>query len=163
MATACAADVVASSLGIAGEWTVHNGETQTDVEKIAVKEGDTVDFITDCREHVTSDSFTWRVEVTLTDKDGRRDRHFARTRDFTAPCRSRPLWKSRASSRAWQLAYSRLPTRDELQSACEFLTSQRQYLRVHPQHTSAGRSPETQALANLCHALLSSNEFLYVD
>ena len=43
------------------------------------------------------------------------------------------------------------------------MTNQLTYLRQHPQHTVAGRSPEIQALANLCQALLSSNEFLYVD
>jgi mono/diheme cytochrome c family protein len=65
--------------------------------------------------------------------------------------------------RAWRLAYARFPTRDELQSACAFVTRQRDYLRLHPQHTAAGRSPESQTLVNLCHALVSSNEFLYVD
>jgi hypothetical protein len=66
-------------------------------------------------------------------------------------------------ARAWQLAYSRLPSREELQLACDFLTTQRKHKRVHPLQMAAGRSPETQALTNLCHALLSSNEFLYLD
>ena len=65
--------------------------------------------------------------------------------------------------RAWQLAYLRMPTRDELSAACAFLDGQINYLRMHPGHASTGRSPETQALANLCQALVSSNEFLYVD
>ncbi len=65
--------------------------------------------------------------------------------------------------RAWQLAYLRPPTRDELYMACEFILRQRDYLRAHPEFTAAGRSPEAQSLANLCHALVSSNEFLYVD
>jgi hypothetical protein len=64
---------------------------------------------------------------------------------------------------AWQLAYSRLPTREELQSAANFLTAQRRHLRFHPQNIATSRTPETQSLANLCHALLNSNEFLYVD
>jgi hypothetical protein len=65
--------------------------------------------------------------------------------------------------RAWQLAYLRLPTRNELQAAGEFVSRQRSYLRIHPECIAAGRSPEAQSLTNLCHALLSSNEFLYVD
>ena len=64
------ARIVVSSLGIAGEWSAHNGQAPTDVEKINVTAGDTVDFITDCREHVTSDSFTWRVELSLKQGDG---------------------------------------------------------------------------------------------
>jgi hypothetical protein len=67
------------------------------------------------------------------------------------------------AARAWQLAYCRLPTRDELQLACEFLARQREFLQTHPQHVPENGSPDTQALANLCQALLSSNEFLYVD
>jgi hypothetical protein len=149
-------------LGIGGEWAVHNGETQTAVEKITVKEGDTVDFIVDCREHVTSDSFTWRVEVTLTQAEGVAI-IFRSHEGFHGPMPAPAAVELGSIVRAWQLAYSRLPTRDELQLACDFLTTQRKYLRVNPQHTAAGRSPETQALANLCHALLSSNEFLYLD
>jgi hypothetical protein len=154
--------VVTSSLGIAGAWTVKNGEVRTDVDKIAVKEGDTVDFITDCVEHVTSDSFTWRVEVTLVPTDGMATT-FRSNEGFHGPTPQSAGIEIASVVRAWQLAYSRVPTRDELVSASEFLTNQRQYLRAHPQHCSSGRSPETQALANLCHALLSSNEFLYVD
>jgi hypothetical protein len=154
--------VVASSLGIGGEWLVHNGETQTAVEKITVKEGDTVDFIVDCREHVTSDSFTWRVDVTLTQDEGATIK-FGSHDGFHGPTPPPAGVELESIVRAWQLAYSRLPTREELQLACDFLTTQRQYLRVNPQHTAAGRLPETQALANLCHALLSSNEFLYLD
>jgi hypothetical protein len=154
--------MVVSSLGVAGEWIVHNGETRTDVEKVAVKVGDTVDFIADCREHVTSDSFAWCVELTLTDKDG-----IASTlpshEGFHGPVADIPSVAVESVVRAWQLAYLRLPTREELQAACDFVTGQSKFLRLHPQHTSAGRSPETQALANLCHALLSSNEFLYVE
>ncbi|HEX2475887.1 MAG TPA: DUF1553 domain-containing protein, partial [Lacipirellulaceae bacterium] len=154
--------VVASSLGVAGEWSVHNGATETAVEKITVKEGDTVDFITDCREHVTSDSFTWRVEVTLTPIEG--DAITFRSHEgFHGPVSQAAAVELASIARAWQLAYSRLPTRDEVQLASDFLTTQREYLRVNPQHTSTGRSPETQALANLCQALLSSNEFLYLD
>jgi hypothetical protein len=127
-----------------------------------VKEGDTVDFITDCREHVTSDSFVWRAEVAFTGNDGQLVT-FRSHEGFHGPAGQSIAVEIASVARAWQLAYSRLPTREELESACQFLTSQRLHLRLHPQSVAAGRSPETQALANLCHALLSSNEFLYVD
>lgn len=154
--------VITSSLGIAGAWATRNGEAPTDVEKFVVKEGDTVDFITDCRGHVTSDSFVWRAELSFSDTNGTVVT-FRSNEGFQGP-QSPPAAVEIASvASAWQLAYARLPTREELETAGHFLTTQRRYLRLHPQSVSTGRSPETQALANLCHALLSSNEFLYVD
>lgn len=154
--------VLASSLGVVGEWSVHNDEKLTPLEIVRVRRGETVDFITDCREHVTSDSFTWRVEVSLTQDDGA-VLLYRSHEGFQGPGPTQVALELASVARAWQLAYLRLPTRDELQSACDFLTMQRDYMRQHPQQSAAGRSPESQAFTNLCHALLSSNEFLYVD
>jgi hypothetical protein len=154
--------VVSSAQGIVGQWTARNGETQTAVEQVVVKQGDTIDFITDCVEHVTSDTFNWSVELTLAQKDAG-TATFRSREGFHGPLGDGTAIELASIARAWQLAYARNPTREELQSACEFMTNQLTYLRQHPQHTVAGRSPEIQALANLCQALLSSNEFLYVD
>jgi mono/diheme cytochrome c family protein len=154
--------IVVSSLGIAGEWSAHNGQTPTTIEKINVSAGDTVDFITDCREHVTSDSFTWHVALSLKQGDSVAV-SFRSNEGFHGPSGQQADVKIESILRAWQLAYLRLPTRNELQAACEFISRQRDYLRIHPEYIAAGRSPEAQSLVNLCHALLSSNEFLYVD
>jgi hypothetical protein len=156
------ARVVASSLGIAGEWLVHNGQTPTAVEKINVSVGDTIDFITDCREQVASDSFAWHVALSLKKGDGI-STTFRSNEGFHGPLGQQATLKIENILRAWQLTYLRLPTRDELRAACEFISRQRTYLRNHPEYIATGRSPETQALTNLCHALLSSNEFLYAD
>jgi hypothetical protein len=156
------ARVVASSLGIAGEWLVHNGQTPTAVEKINVSVGDTIDFITDCREHVASDSFAWHVALSLKKGDGV-STTFRSNEGFHGPLGQQATLKIENILRAWQLAYLRLPTRDELRAACEFISRQCSYLRIHPEYNATGRSPEAQALTNLCHALLSSNEFLYAD
>ena len=161
-AMASGAAIVVSSLGLAGEWLAHNGQTPTAVEKINVSAGDTVDFITDCREHVTSDSFTWHVALSLKQGDGVAAT-FRSNEGFHGPSGQQATVDIENILRAWQLAYLRLPTRDELQAACEFVSRQRDYLRIHPECIAAGRSAETQSLTNLCHALLSSNEFLYVD
>jgi Protein of unknown function (DUF1553) len=56
-------------------------------------------------------------------------------------------------TRAWQLAFSRSPTANELAGALEFLSSQ----------ATAKPKDELQPLTNVCQALLSANEFLYVD
>ncbi len=55
--------------------------------------------------------------------------------------------------RAWQLAFSRNPTTGELSDATAFLITQ----------ADAKPKDELQPLTNLCQALLSANEFLYVD
>ena len=76
---------------------------------------------------------------------------------------------TRQLHRAWQLAFNRNPTEEELSGATEFLSRQVDYLKVQPEKKDAkgkpvpGPAPELQALANLCQALLSANEFLYVD
>jgi hypothetical protein len=58
---------------------------------------------------------------------------------------------------AWQLAYLRSPTRDELKLGAAFLKGQMAALRA------SQKDPGLAALTNLCQQLLASNEFLYVD
>jgi hypothetical protein len=76
--------------------------------------------------------------------------------------------------RAWQLAYSRLPSRNESDGALAFLERQKRVMAQAPtasepsaarrgQATAPGPTPEDQAWIGLCQALLSSNEFLYID
>jgi uncharacterized protein DUF1553/uncharacterized protein DUF1549/cytochrome c len=55
--------------------------------------------------------------------------------------------------RAWQLAFSRSPSERELADALEFLSTQ----------ADAKPKDALQPLTNFCQALLSANEFLYVD
>ncbi len=58
----------------------------------------------------------------------------------------------------WQLAYGRAPTAEEVHLAAQFLHQQLAIL------TAQGHeAPAVQALTNYCQALLSSNEFLYVE
>ncbi|GIW80858.1 MAG: hypothetical protein KatS3mg105_2665 [Gemmatales bacterium] len=89
--------------------------------------------------------------------------------------------------RAWELAFSRLPTAEEQTEAIAFLQARTEYFRKHPPVKpkklevpgSRGRvmapqsfdlllesviemEPRTLALALLCQMLLSSNEFLYI-
>ena len=82
---------------------------------------------------------------------------------------------SRQVARAWQLALNRSPTEVELADAVSFLGSQTDYLKnlkesqdQKPKKDEKAKSPtkpapELQALTDLCQALLSANEFLYVD
>jgi hypothetical protein len=72
--------------------------------------------------------------------------------------------------RAWQLAFSRTPTERELADALDFLSRQVEYLQTTAEKKEEDKSkpsakpiPELQALTDVCQALLSANEFLYVD
>ncbi|MCC7375493.1 MAG: PSD1 domain-containing protein [Verrucomicrobiales bacterium] len=82
--------------------------------------------------------------------------------------------------RAWHLAYGRFPSRAESDAALSFLARQTRVTAETPTgpETSEGRrggrnssasntaaklAPEDQALVGLCQALMSSNEFLYID
>jgi len=81
----------------------------------------------------------------------------------------------RQLTRAWHLAFSRNPTASELSDASNFLSRQVDHLRSIPEKKdekpkkdektkpAPKPTPELQALTNLCQALLSANEFLYVD
>jgi hypothetical protein len=153
--------IVSSRVGSAGHWTAHHGPARTTVARLQVRAGDTVDFITDCRSNQTSDSFSWPVTITL-QVSGQADRAIASVDQFRGPAESVDDIPGQIV-RAWQLAYCREPTSDELVLAAEFVARQIDTLPTLPQAIPQGRSAIRQAMTNLCQALLSSNEFLYVE
>ena len=74
--------------------------------------------------------------------------------------------------RAWLLAYGAEPSAQDSKDAVDFLGKQTAYFQAHPvallpppggQPPQPPMAPALQALATLCHALLTSNEFLYAD
>ncbi len=73
--------------------------------------------------------------------------------------------------RAWELALSRRPSMADEQEALEFVKAQTAHYKAVPAKLEkvsgppekANAAPDLLGLAALCHALLSSNEFLYVD
>ncbi len=73
--------------------------------------------------------------------------------------------------RAWELTFGVPPTATELKDATTFLTKQAETLKAHPVALPKPRpgqepppaDPTSQALATFCQALLTSNQFLYVD
>jgi len=81
-----------------------------------------------------------------------------------------PDIESRATA-AWRLAYGREPGEGDLAAAAEFVKAQTEYYKANPAKLDkvAGPAekenadPEFLGLTALCHALLSANEFLYVD
>ena len=78
----------------------------------------------------------------------------ARVRESAGPSSEQQI------SLAFQLAYARPPTSDEFAKSVAFLTEQQQgWLSAETNEEIAAQ----KALVDLCHMLLSSNEFLYVE
>jgi len=153
--------LVSSRSGKAGEWLAFHGTTATPVADLAVEPGDTLDFITDANGMHTSDSFTWPVTLTVKSA-GQNDRTIAAADAFQGPTDS-PDKLPGQIVRAWQLALCRTPSADEVQMAMQFAAEQLQTLEHSSVALPSGRTAVRQTLINLCQALYSSNEFLYVD
>ncbi len=65
---------------------------------------------------------------------------------------------------AYRLAWSRPATSDEVRLGIQFLSRQTQRLReTGAEPVPSSDKARTEAVADLCHALLNTNEFLYVD
>ena len=65
--------------------------------------------------------------------------------------------------RAYQLAFSRLPSGDERAAALAFLERQAQQVAQDDQEAEERRDPQRTALAAFCLVLYNLNEFAYVD
>ncbi|MCH5375974.1 MAG: DUF1549 and DUF1553 domain-containing protein, partial [Planctomycetes bacterium] len=116
--------IVSSHNGLAGEWQVHHGSTPTNVAQLEVQSGDTIDFITDCLAHETSDSFSWPVTLTLKTPAGETV-GFKSSDEFHGP-QTKESYAELAGqiAAAWELAYLRPPTDDELRLAMQFAAQQ---------------------------------------
>ena len=72
-----------------GEWTAHHSSTNASIEKIRVKEGDTIDFVTDCRGDEGFDSFQWIPRLKYTGasdtKDPNQRSRWQAKEDFSGP------------------------------------------------------------------------------
>jgi hypothetical protein len=147
--------ILSSQSGLAGTWQVKTGEADTNVANIAVKAGDFLDFVTDCREHPTSDSFEWTVQIELTDAANTKER-WDSAADFHGPLGASV---AQQAAHAWKIVYGRSATPAELDLTCQFLEDQLNSLRA----TGQKGDHEQLALATLCQQLMTSNEFLYVD
>ena len=57
--------IISSSTGVLGTWTVHNGKADTAVATAVVRQGETLDFVVDCRASIGHDEFAWTPVVRL--------------------------------------------------------------------------------------------------
>jgi hypothetical protein len=53
------AHLLSSRAGLLGSWVLHNEKAETKVASLAVKQGDTIDFVVDFRAGLNSDMFKW--------------------------------------------------------------------------------------------------------
>lgn len=142
-------------------WTAKSGETATTFQDVKVEKGEVIDFVIDCNENETSDSFSWSLALTLK-KDGEADVVFDFTKGFHGYSDDSIDFK-RAVEMAWQESMLRSPSEDELTMVQQFAKKQLETYIAEPHRVPAKSSPMTQVLANICQMLTSSNEFLYVD
>jgi mono/diheme cytochrome c family protein len=152
--------VVSSRQGVLGDWTIHNGAIATTVPSVSVVQGETLDFVVDCREHETSDSFSWPVTLT---SSGPVSLTFSSVNDFRGPTGPSLLVQA---ALAWRTIFSRDWRPDEQAVVAAFIAQQLSTLQQMPAAAKATQPPSTDeqlVLINLCQQLLSSNEFLYVD
>jgi len=149
-----------SGNGLLGEWTSLNAPVESTVGATQVEAGDTIDFMVDCITNHTSDSFQWPVTIAFTSADGTAQ-SLSSAAQFRGPNEPHGLLVGQVIH-AWQLAYSRKPEPEELVGAMAFMADQIGYLQAHREQLLADVSETRQALTDLCQALLTSNEFLYV-
>ena len=153
--------IVSSRHGLQGEWKVHKNSTATTVTEMHLEAGDTIDFVTDSLESVTSDSFSWPVTLKVTSNENHSET-IVSSETFQGPTESVESIPGQIV-RSWELAYCRQPNHDELHLAIKFVSQQIQTLSEQPQAVPQGRTVIRQAMTNLCQSLISSNEFLYIE
>ena len=149
--------IVSSRSGLAGEWSVKKSEAAANVSSLQVMAGDTIDFVTDCIGNVNADSFTWTADLKLQHPQ-HGERSWSSSADFHGPLTAQPSLPQQLAF-AWQLAYQRPITAEELELAASFVI---EHLAT-TKPTDPKLDPELIALTHVCQQLISSNEFLYVD
>ena len=79
--------VVSSRAGELGSWTIHHGKVDTNLERIEVHQGETVDFVVDCVTNEAHDAFGWSPIITLsTAGEGEgQPRRYSALADFFRP------------------------------------------------------------------------------
>ncbi len=77
--------VISSAAGRLGEWAVHNSKATTNVERVEVKRGDTIDFSVDLRKSIDSDSFLWAPKIRYLEEAGGRAGAWNARTDFSGP------------------------------------------------------------------------------
>jgi hypothetical protein len=57
--------IISSRTGLLGSWVAKNAKVPTRVERVEVKQGETIDFVADCRETHDHDGFQWSPAIKI--------------------------------------------------------------------------------------------------
>ncbi len=152
--------IISSRHGVAGTWVAQGNSAATEVKPIEIERGDRIDFVVDCRANMTSDSFSWEANLSMSSTPGATMAVNSKV-GFHGPVADGSSTPAQIL-RAWELAYCRPPSDNELTASLQFLADQVKHINSTGS-ADPKTSPSQQAMANLCQVLLSSNEFLYID
>ncbi len=148
--------VISNRTGLVGSWNSKTNAVETNVSRVEVQQGEVLDFVTDCLETITSDSFEWTTKLQLTDAAGAELGTWDSVADFHGPLTTSI---PQQIAYAWRLAYCRGITSEEMELACQFMDQQIKTLK----QTGTAGDHDLIALTSVCQQLFSSNEFLYAD
>lgn len=152
---------ILSESGLHGTWQCQNLAVDTPVTSLTVRAGESVDFVTDCIQHETSDSFTWPVKLTFTPAGHEPVIHESMTA-FHGPEPDLNQLPTQINA-AFEIVLSRAADEAELKLALQFASDQLALMSRDLRGTLPGRSRGRQVLVNVCQMLLNSNEFIYIE
>ena len=139
-----------------GEWIVQQGTVAMEPIEVELHEGETLDWVVDGRESVTSDTFSWQGEIVGRAAGADRQERFVTT---SPPMEGDRIALANRALAAWRVTLLREPTVEQW-SALRLWMDETATMDAQ----AAGRAEALEeALVVLCRALLGSNEFLYVD
>ena len=96
------ARLVSSAAGEVGNWDSRFTPVETTAE-IAVKKGELLDFLVDCKENNHCDKFAWQVQLSLAGEGGKALGTWDSEQDFHGPNYSGAIYQfARLNSAAWQ-------------------------------------------------------------
>jgi len=154
---------ISSKHGQAGSWVIKSGSGATNVATIAVEAEDAIDFVVECGENETSDSFNWTTMVHFSPIDPTTGVVvFDSTIGFQLQQEDASTL-GRQIMVAWTTVLNRPPSDQELDALGRFVQAQLELIYRQPERLSGGNSATRQILVNVCQMLLNSNEFLYID
>ncbi|XZE44441.1 PSD1 and planctomycete cytochrome C domain-containing protein [Pirellulaceae bacterium SH467] len=144
-----------------GSWSVKKGSASTTLSDVAVRAGETVDFLVQCGDNENSDSFQWPVVLELKSDSGQ-TLVFDSVKQFSGPMESHANLPVQIQT-AWKIVLHRDLTAPEIALVQRFAKEQIALLHTEPERVPQGSSVPKQLLTNICQMLICSNEFLYID